>query len=277
MQHIEVIDFPKPWLLFYTAMLLSLLYMTFSFYRKWRGWSRGISDPTSEGHDYARSAKIWLAEVFFQRQLFALSFTRWLVHALIFGGFMGLVLLSAVAVILHSSGSLAVSTTNPRFYLIPEGYLLMKIWGDSFGLMLLLGIVLSGIRRFVLRPAQQSTNQQDLILLALLFLAVLTGFVLEGLRLSLVPSAIARYSYIGRIFMPPGTHTLAQLQPWLTGCWTFHFFLVATLFAYLPHSKLRHIFLAPVIIGMNAVEEQARGDIYWPEIKKYKPTKSRQD
>ncbi len=102
----------------------------------------------------------------------------------------------------------------------------------------------------------------------------LSGFILEGLRLALMPAEIARYSYVGRFFSPPGTYALEQLQPWLTACWTFHAMLVFTLFVYLPHSKLMHSLLAPVIIVMNAAEEHKREDLYWPEMKKYRETRS---
>ncbi|HUJ17416.1 MAG TPA: respiratory nitrate reductase subunit gamma [Nitrospirota bacterium] len=277
MAQIELIDFPKPWLLFYAAMTLSLLYMAFAFFRKWQGWSRGFSEPVSEERDFRRAVKIWLAEVLLHRQLYALSFSRWLIHILIFYGFIGLAVLPGVAFVLRSSGYLAISDTFPRFYIHPQGYVMMKVWGDSFGLMLLLGLVLAGIRRIVQREAKQSSNQMDALLLALLLSVALSGFALEGLRCSLVPAEIARYSYVARLFTPREAHALVQLQPWLTACWTVHFLLVATLLGYLPHSKLMHSLLAPVIIAVNAAEEHTREDLYWPEMKKYRATRSPRD
>ena len=165
MVRIELVDFPKPWLLFYVATALSLGYMSFAFFRLWRGFSRGMEPATRVPGNFLSSAKIWLSEVFLQRQLYALSFYRWLVHMLIFYGFIGLALLPVVANILKAVGYLELSSTFPRYYLQPEGYLIIKLWGDGFGLMLLLGLVMAGIRRFVLRPAQQNSNQTDAILL----------------------------------------------------------------------------------------------------------------
>jgi nitrate reductase gamma subunit len=274
MVRIELMDFPKPWFLFYAAVTLSLGYLAFAFFRTWRGWSRGMQSPPVEPGNFLVTAKIWLFEVFLHRQLYALSFSRWLVHILIFYGFIGLALLPVVANGLKAAGYLELSSAFPRYYLRQEGYVIVKLWGDSFGLMLLLGIVLAALRRFVLRPAQQSSNQADAVLLAFLLLAVLTGFSLEGLRLALLPPQVARWSFVGRLFAPPGDFTLAQLRPWLTACWTFHVAIVCALFAYLPHSKLMHSILAPVVIAMNAVAEPRNEELYWPDLKKYREAQS---
>ncbi len=275
MLQIPLIDFPKPWLFFNTIMAVSLLYLVFAFIMKWRGWSRGL--PAEHVQRDTKSyavIRIWIAEVVLQRQLYALSFFRWVIHMLIFYGFVGLILLYPIDAILKLSGLLAVSDSMPRHYLVPTGYAVMKVWGDCFGVMLLAGLALAGIRRFVVRPEQQNSDQTDLILLVLLILITATGFVLEGLRLKLTPSEIARYSVIGQFFIPSGTANESAVRTWLTACWTFHAALVASLFLYLPHSKLMHSVLAPFVIAANAAEEQARTDLYWPDIKKYKPTRS---
>jgi len=271
---VDLVEFPKPWPLFYAVLGLSTGYMAFAFFRTWRLWSRGIDEPTAGRGDYKRSSLIWLSEVLLQRQLRMLSFGRWLVHLSIFYGFMGLSLLSVAVWILNAAGLLALSSTSPRFYLHPEGYIFIKIWGDSFGLLLFAGLVIAGIRRLMALEERQTSNQMDAILLALLLAVTLSGFGLEGLRLAVMPSEIARYSFIGRLFSPSATHTLAQLRPWLTACWTLHVLLVSTLIAYLPHSKLMHSLLAPVIIGMNAAEEYNREDLYWPETEKYREPRS---
>ena len=277
MVQIELVDFPKPWLLFNVIVGLSLGYVVIAFVRKWLSWGSGISEAAAGSRDYKRSSMVWLIEVFVQRQLFGLSFPRWLIHILIFYGFLGLTLLPAIACILRAIGYLAVSNTLPHYYLHPEGYFFVKIWGDSFGLLLLAGLAMASIRRFLRAEARQTSNQMDIMLLGLLLSVALSGFVLEGLRLAPLHAEIVRYSYIGRLFSPPGTYTLEQLRPWLTACWTFHFLLVVTLIVYLPHSKLMHSLLAPVIIGLNAAEEYKREDLYWPEMKKYWGKRSPQD
>jgi len=273
MLQIPIDDFPKPWLLFNAMMAASLAYLVFALIRKWRGWSRGIPDEAArQDKNYRRPIMIWISEVLLQRQLYGLSSFRWFVHMLIFYGFIGLVLMYPLDLVLRMSGLLAVSDSMPRYYLEPTGYAVMKAWGDISGVTLLAGLVLAAIRRFAARPHQLNSNQMDLALLVLLILITTTGFVLEGLRLGLAPSGVAGYSLIGQFFVPSGLSS-ADIQAWLTTCWTFHAVLVALLIMYVPHSKLMHSLLAPAVIGMNALEEQERTDLYWPDIKKYKPTR----
>jgi nitrate reductase gamma subunit len=274
---VPLIDFPKPWPAFWASITLSLVYVAFAFFGKWRTWSRGIPQPSSDPEDYRSSATLWLTEIFLQRQLFMLSVSRWLVHILIFYGFVGLILLSLVSQILGMEGYFEMSSTVPHFFLYPKVHLVIKLWGDSFGLMLLIGLVMAGIRRFVLRPARQSNNQMDLMLLGFLFLATFSGFALEGLRLAFMPHEVARFSFVGHLFTPSGTYTVEQLQPWLSACWTFHIMVIVAMFFYLPHSKLMHSILAPVIITMNAADERKNEELYWPEITKYRARKSPRD
>lgn len=267
---VEVVQYQKPWLLFWLAITFALLYIVISFIRKWSLWSSGISEEPERPGSIRRAAVIWIAEVFLQRQLLALSFSRWLIHLLIFYGFMGLLLLSAVVIGLKLSGLLVLTGSLARFYLNPAGYIVVKLWGDFFGLLLLTGLVLASIRRFVLRPAQQINAQADLMLLVFLLLAVFSGFALEGLRLAVVAPDVARFSFVGKLFTPPGKYVLDELRPWLTACWSFHAFIVISFLCYLPHSKLMHSILAPIVIFLNAKEEYGREDVYWPKIADYK-------
>jgi nitrate reductase gamma subunit len=145
---------------------------------------------------------------------------------------------------------------------------------DSFGLALLIGLLAAIMRRVLMRPAQLVNNQIDIILVAFLLWLTISGFFLEGLHLSFAPAAVIRYSFVGKFFIPPAFYTKSQLQPWLTALWTLHALSGVSLMAYLPHSKLMHSLLAPLVIAMNAEEEQDMKEIYWPDIKKPKATGS---
>jgi nitrate reductase gamma subunit len=272
MTDILAINYPKPWLLFWAAVLLAHGYMDYTMYQKWKGWNRGIKEPIVTRGRWGRALKIWAAEVFLQRQLFGLSSFRWLIHLMIFFGFIALAFLSVSTFLLKISDYLGFEGNLAHYFLHGNGYIFIKIWGDSFGLALLVGLVIAGIRRFALRPAQQVTEQADVFLLFFLLWLTLSGFMLEGLRLALLPAELARYSFVGRFFIPPGTHTLHDLQPWLTRLWVLHAFTGVGILVYFPHSKLLHSVLSPLVIAMNAFEEHGREDLYWPEIEKHGPT-----
>lgn len=273
-----MIDYPKPWLLFWIAAIISHLYMDYALVRKWRAWKRGTPEPPAphKGSDKrgTRAAKIWCAEVLLQRQLFVLSPSRWLAHILIFYGFGGLLFLSLFTCILRPLAYLGIDGGMAGFFLQGEGYLITKVWGDAFGVALLAGLVMALIRRLFFRSPQDAPGQADMALILLLLWLTVSGFALEAARLALVPDQVAGYSFFARLFVPAGGYTLDQLQPWLTAFWSLHSFSIVGFMLYLPHSKLMHSLLAPAVIAMNAVGEQDREDIYWPDIKKHRPTGS---
>jgi len=246
--------------------------MDYRLYRKWRSWGRGVKEKLNLTGRRSRAVRIWFAEVFLQRQLFGLSSFRWLIHLLIFWGFAALLFLSLALFVFKPLDLLGIDWGLSRFFLKGAGHLFIKIWGDVFGLMLLLGLAAAGIRRLFFRPAQQVNDQLDVFLLVYLVWMTLSGFGLEGLRLMQVPQEVARYSFVGQFFMPAGAYAPAELTWWLTVCWSIHAFTGAALLFYLPHSKLMHSILSPLVIGLNAIEEQERKDLYWPEIAKHRPT-----
>jgi nitrate reductase gamma subunit len=270
---IPAVNYPKPWFLFWATVILAHGYMDYALYRKWKNWNQGIPQPAASRGKWGRALKIWAAEVFLQRQLFGLSSFRWLIHLLIFFGFIALAFLSLSTFFLKLSNYLGTGSGLAHYFLQGNGYILIKVWGDSFGLALLLGLAIAGMRRFVFRPVQQVNDQADVFLIFFLLWLTLSGFMLEGLRLALVPGELARYSFVGRFFIPPGTHTLEEMKPWLTLLWIMHSFTGIGILVYLPHSKLLHSILSPLVIAMNAIEEHEREDLYWPDIAKHRATR----
>jgi len=271
------IQYPKPWAIFWLAAVLALGYMIYSFFRIRKSWSRGTKTSNRSKRNLPAALKIWVAEVLLQRQLFALSPARWVIHMLIFWGFLSLTLLSLTACIAAVLGMADIYATARHFFFSGRGHIFVKVWGNTSGLLLLAGLAVASVRRFFLRPSQQDTEQADTLLLLFLLWLTLSGFALEGLRLSLVPPEIARYSFIGSLFIPPGSYTIVQLQPWLTACWCMHAFSGLALLVYLPHSKLIHSISAPLVIALNASAEFSRKDIYWPDISKHRATGSPKD
>lgn len=270
---VPVINYAKQWVLFWAAAVFAHVYMDYALYLNWRNWRRALKEAPVPGGTKLEIVRICLFEILLQRQLFGVSVFRWLVHVLIFWGFLGLSFLSLSTFIIRSLGSFGWDGGLRQFLYHREGYVFLKLWGDFFGVSLLTGLFIAGVRRFVFRPKQLVSGEWDGTLLLLLLWLALSGFVLEGLRLALVPPEIARYSFFGGLFIPAGSHTLDELGPWLRGIWTVHALSGVGLMVYLPHSKLMHSVLAPLVIALNAVQERERQDIYWPEIPKGKAPK----
>jgi heterodisulfide reductase subunit E len=211
-------------------------------------------------------------EVLIQRQLLALSFGRWVIHMLIFWGFLSLAALSLFIFVLQTAGVMGIDGGLSAFFLHGSGHAAVKVWGDLFGISLLAGLLSAGVRRLFRRPRQLVNDQDDMVLLAYLVWLTIGGFFLEGLRLSQIHPDVARYSFVGRFFALPWAINAPDIGLWLTAAWTIHAFSGLGLLLYLPKSKLIHSLLGPVVIALNAAEEQERKDLYWPRIKSHGPT-----
>ena len=257
---LESIVYPKPWLLIQIAEVLALGYLGLVLARRMRGWARGSSLNPGPPFVFGKVAKIWLFEVFGQPQIKRLSRTRWAAHLCIFWGFLSLSALSLLLAALRLIESRALDGGRATWLLRGDGNVIVKIWGNGFGLVLLAGLLLALARRFGphAAPAEDSKETDTPLLVFLLWLT-LSGFLLEGLR-------------IAGAFLAP--HPAGALLPWLTGLWTVHGLSGVALIVFLPHSKLMHAILAPLVIALNARNEHARKDLYCPDPGQSKPTAS---
>ena len=258
MGHTEL--YYKPWVYFWVIQSLGVLLLVTGLGYKISFYFRARRKSLYNEPDYFMMIKTFIREVMLQKQLAETSIKRWLVHMMIFYGFLGLLLLSAIAVALESvipEGS-AVSL----YMLEGAGHNYYKLAGDLFGLSLLAGVVLAFIRRYVVRDSRLYTDTGDTVTLVSLFLLVISGFLVEAVRISLsAPAPELQYSIIG--YPLSGIFTgITNAGNLATVLWVFHATLNALLLAYIPHSKFLHIINSPVELILNASEERMRGDLY---------------
>lgn len=257
---LETGDYPKPWLLLQIAEVLALGYVGLVLAHRLRGWSRGARLNPLPPPAAGRVARIWFVEVFAQPQIRRLSTTRWVAHLCIFWGFLSLSALSLLLAALRLLESRGLDGGRAAWLLRGEGNDIVKLWGNGFGIVLLAGLLLALGRRFVPRFAPAADSKEaDTPLLVLLLWLTLSGFLLEWLR---VAHAAATPLPIG------------PLPPWLTALWTIHGLGGVALIAALPHGRLMHVILAPLVIALNARSEHARKDLYCPVSENRAPTAS---
>lgn len=130
-------------------------------------------------------------------------------------------------------------------------YLVYELTMDLAGVAILLGVLMAAMRRFVLRPKTLETRWDDIYALVLLASIPLVGFTMEALRLVSTNPPWAAWSPVGNIIADGlraaglRPETAASTHPYFF--WT-HFILGLTLFASIPFTKLRHLFLTPLNI-----------------------------
>ncbi len=110
-----------------------------------------------------------------QRREFRRSKFRWLMHMSIFWGFIALAALSGVLFLLEF-------TIPHQAYLNFRSSMVVWLWGDLFGVLLLFGLILAVANRLVNKQTKRTSGSSDWIALVLLIFIVLTGFLAEWAR-----------------------------------------------------------------------------------------------
>jgi len=118
--------------------------------------------------------KVFLADVLLQRRILKEDRLRWVMHMLIYGGFMLLLLMHALdTLITKSLFDEYYATLNPFFFL-----------RDFFGLWVVVGLGIAVYRRLVLKIPRLTTGPMDRYAILILAVIMLSGLLLEGLKIS---------------------------------------------------------------------------------------------
>ncbi|MCF6246863.1 MAG: 4Fe-4S dicluster domain-containing protein [Desulfobacula sp.] len=123
-----------------------------------------------------RLVKSLIFDVLLQGRILKTSLLRWVMHILMFIGFTALIIMHALdAIITENLFTYYYSTINPFFFL-----------RSLFGLMVLLGIIIAILRRYIFKPARLKNAKSDLFALILVFIIILSGIALEGIKMTSV-------------------------------------------------------------------------------------------
>lgn len=197
---------------------------------------------------------IWMTrslfwDVLLQRRLYRMSPGRWMIHALIFYGFIFRFFWGLIAL----CGSLLKPEWPVVWHLVNKDYPLTGFLYDLTGAMILVGVALA-FARGVIRQKGRAPGlpEQDRLALGLIGGIVVIGFVLEGMRIAMTGyppgSAYSLIGFgIGLLFSFP--RGLVEVYGYV---WYIHAALTGAFIAYIPFSRLLHIIMAPVVLAMNA-------------------------
>ncbi len=180
------------------------------------------------------------------RRIFRGDIAAGTMHILIMWGFLGLFV-----------GTVLISVDYWLYHFL-SGF--FYIWYSTcleiLGLMLMIGLVWSLIRRYIQRVPRLERRIEDLTVVIWLFAVVLSGFVVEGLRLANQSPEWAKWSFAGHwlsfLFTQP--QGALSIYPYL---WWVHALLSLGLIAYIPFCKLFHMLGAPASIYLENQPLQA--------------------
>ncbi len=183
------------------------------------------------------------------------SVSRWFMHLMILGGFMLMFILDLIVTF-----SLDIIRYQPMIDESGWAKLWLRDFGfDLVGLMMLIGLIMAGIRRSVLKPKIVRTELPDAASILFLLAVVLGGFILEGMGIAGgIPGhdLNVEYSFVGYTFslvMP------ASSGDWYDAAWLVHGVMSALLIAYIPFSKLFHMIATPIAIELERMMTDKEG------------------
>lgn len=219
-------------LILYGLLALSMIVFLNNFYERYRFWRLGKPEKRWDNAGERLRETLWT--VFGHSRILKSSYPG-LMHFFIFWGF---VILFIGTDIVALQADLSIPLLYGNFYL---GF---SLFMDIFGLVVLAGLAMAAIRRYMQKPDLLDNKPDDSWSLALIAAIIVTGFVIEGLRISITNPPWEKWSFAGYwlagVFasFEPGQGIQESLH---RGLWWLHLALTLGFIAYLPKLKLFHI------------------------------------
>ncbi len=120
--------------------------------------------------------KALILDVTFQARSLKTSHVRWLMHILIFIGFIALILM-------HALDSYFTESFFPNYYSTLNPFFFLR---SLFGLMVLIGLAIAAHRRYHSKTKKFISDRSDLIAILLVFSIIFSGILLEGMKITSV-------------------------------------------------------------------------------------------
>ena len=217
------------------------LVFLYGLFRRIRVYVRGSSPPALD-HVTERIVRA-IKDVFAQRKIAKKAYPG-LMHILIYSGI--IVLFIGTTLVMIDS-----DVWVPLFHqqiLVGYFYLTFETFLDAFGLVALAGLAIALFRRVVLRPSNLPTSRDDVFIFSILIVILLTGYLMEGIRLAVDKPLWAPWSFVGyrvALLLDAGGWDRSSLVRFYDNLWWFHALLAFTAVASIPYTKLFHVFTSP--------------------------------
>lgn len=118
--------------------------------------------------------KAFILDVLLQKRILKEDILRWLMHMLLYGGFMLLLLMHALEKFISAKlFSDYYSTVNP--------FMLLR---DLFGFMVVVGIGIAIFRRFIMKVPKLKTSGMDVYAIFIVAVIIFSGILLEGVKIT---------------------------------------------------------------------------------------------
>lgn len=237
------------WILFGPAALLALAVLDAGLYRKlvrnnlptWTRFRRFIGRGDAEPEAMRR---VLVDDVIVQKALWRASPLRWVRHALIFWGFLGMFALELAAVLLRE----AVPAFGWRDIWREPGHPVRALFDFGFdltGVMVLAGCLLALAWRAMVNGTPER-KYADTPTAVFLLVVVLSGFLLEALRILPTVGDPAHGASFAGLALARALQAAGLSQPPHLAAWVVHALIACAFIAYVPLKRMVHTCATPL-------------------------------
>jgi len=198
--------------------------------------------------------KVFMVDVLLLRGILKESLSRWTIHSFIYLPFFLRFFIGLILLILSKSFPMSPNIA----LLLDKNYPPIAFTYDLLGLCVIIGVAGATMRRLQKKFQSRPSGGQDMIVLALLGAILVTGFMVEGMRILLtaIEPSVALPSFIGyplSLFFGLFPIRWEWVYPY---GWYVHAVLTGLFILYLPFSKMFHILVSPMVLFINSVTKE---------------------
>jgi Fe-S oxidoreductase/nitrate reductase gamma subunit len=249
------------WLM-YALFIIAMAVFAWGVYKRVEFWRQGKSDKERLS-DWGKRLKVLLREIVFQRQVRNSSFPG-IFHCLVFYSFAVLVVTTLVVMIEYDAGHLLGRKLNLFQGFI---YVFFSVASELAGILVLVGIGMAVYRRYGRKPVTLPNAREDGLVLLMIAGMVVTGYLIEGLRIAVLGDPWKMLSPVGwgiSMFFAGMDESAGKTLH--ASLWWFHTVLAMGWIAMIPYTKFVHLLSLPTNIFFSKLKP--RGELRRDDIEK---------
>ena len=217
----------------YTLLAALLLVVAWGVWARVEAYRRGRTERENRFDDLRGRLRDVLRLAVGQERVLRRPFGG-LVHLCIYSAFLVLFVVTCLVALEYDFG---VMILDGNFYIV------FKLFAETFGAVLLLGVAGALVRRCLFRPEGPTRDNDDILQLLLIGAIGVTGFLIETSRIAATHPAIAPVSYVSNALAPLlfGGMPLPEILSAHRALWWTHLLLAFGFLGAIPFTKMVHI------------------------------------
>ena len=244
----------------YVLFVAAIAVFAWGTYKRIEFWRRGKEDKERLA-DWGKRLWVLLREVLLQKQVRNSNFPS-ILHCFIFYSFVVLFVTTLIIMLQYDMNHLFGLKLS-----IFQGfvYVFFSVASELAGILILVGVGMALYRRWMMKPETLPHVQENSLVLLLIAGMVITGYLVEGLRVAFLGDPWAPLSFVGmgiaKLFAGIGYDTGTTLH---ASFWWLHTLFAMSWIAIIPYTKFVHLLSLPTNVFFSKLTP--RGELRRDDI-----------